>query len=59
VHSNGGKTPHHHPSRPTTPKTQRSPDPVPFLYGEQIRYHVIKKYRYAGSIDVELIRQTL
>jgi hypothetical protein len=32
---------------------------VPFLYGEQIWYHVIDMYRYAGSIDVKLIGQAL
>jgi hypothetical protein len=34
-------------------------DPVPFLYGKQICYHVINKYRYADSNDVKSYRQAL
>jgi hypothetical protein len=57
VRSSDGKTPHRHPSRRHHPG---DPDfhwiRCLFPYGEQICYHVIDKYRYAGFIDVELVR---
>jgi hypothetical protein len=46
-----------------TPPPPRRPrpslNPVPFLYSEQICYHVIDKYHYAGSIDIKLIGQAI
>jgi hypothetical protein len=60
VRSNGEKTPHRRPSRrhhPGDPGLRRIR--CLFLYSEQICYHVIDKYRYAGFIDVELVGQAL
>jgi hypothetical protein len=60
VRSSGGKTQHRCPSRrhhPGDPGLRRIR--CLFPYGEQIYYHVIDKYRYAGFIDVKLIRQAL
>jgi hypothetical protein len=60
VHNSCSKTPHRRPSF-----CHHTEDPglrriwCLFPYGEQICYHVTDKYRYAGFIDVELVKQAL